>query len=60
MAEWMIRDDLKATGKCRLFIAKEDFYPNLCAFATTKSNPLAKILGDEYVHILLILYRINN
>ena len=55
MAQELIYDDLKTTGKGRLFIANEQFYPNLCAFATTKSDPMAKILGDEYAHILSIL-----
>ena len=46
----MIYQDFKATGKCRLHIAKEPFHPNQCAFALMKSNPLTKILSDEYKH----------
>ena len=46
----MIYEDFKATGKCRLFIAKEPFNPNKCnSFAVTKSDPMAKIFSDEYV-----------
>ena len=51
MAYAMIYDDLKNTGKCRLFIAKEPLSPNVCSFATAKSDPKAKILSDEYVII---------
>ena len=47
----MIYKDFKTTGKCRLFIAKEPFYPNQCAFATRKSDPMAKILSDEYTSL---------
>ena len=45
MAYAMIYDDLKNTGKCRLFIAKEPLSPNVCSFATAKSDPKAKILS---------------
>ena len=60
----MIYKDFKTTGKCRLFIAqeKEAFSPNLCSFATAKSNPMAKTLSDEYDHIklkILILHYCN-
>ena len=48
----MIYQDFKTTGKCRLFIAKEPFYPNQCALATRKSDPMAKIFSDEYVRQL--------
>ena len=40
-------NDFEATGKCRLFIAKEPFYPNQCAFAMAKSDPMSKVLSDE-------------
>ena len=52
MAYGLIYDDLKNTGKCRIFIAKEQFSPNACSFATAKSDPMAKILSDEYVTII--------
>ena len=43
----MIYNDFKTTGKCRLFIAKEQLSSNLLAFAITKSNPMTKYLSDE-------------
>ena len=45
----MIYKDFNATGKCRLFIAKEPFHPNQCAFALKKSDPLSRKLSHEYI-----------
>ena len=55
----IVYNDFKTTGKCRLFIAKEKFSPNICSFATGKSDPMAKILSDECDHIKLKINRLN-
>ena len=47
----MIYNDFKTTGKCRLFIAKEQFSPNLFGFAIQKLDPMAKSLSDKYEFI---------
>ncbi len=44
----------KATGKCRIFIAKGQFYPNRLALGTTKSEPVARLLSDEYAKFLSV------
>ena len=43
----MIYNDFKTNGKCRLFIAKEQFSQNLFSFALQKSDPMTKPLSDE-------------
>ena len=43
----MIYNDFKTSGKCRLFIAKEQFSPNRFSFALQKSDPMTKSLSDE-------------
>ena len=43
----MIYNDFKRSGKCRLFIAKEQFSQNLFSFALQKSDPMTKSLSDE-------------
>ena len=53
MVKGRIHKDLKTKGKCRLFIAKEQLFSNLCAFATAKLDPMAKILSDECVLVLI-------
>ena len=43
----MIYNDFKRSGKCRLFIAKEQFSQNLFSFALQKSDPMTKSFSDE-------------
>ena len=50
----MIYNDFKRSGKCRLFIAKEQFSQNLFSFALQKSDPMTKSLSDEWDYIIKI------
>ena len=51
----MIYKDFKINGKCRLFIAKEQFSPNRFSLALQKSDPMTKSLSDECDNIIKLL-----
>ena len=50
----MIYNDFKTNGKCRLFIAKEQFSQSLFSLALQKSDPITKFLSDECDYIIKI------
>ena len=53
--EIVIERDYETTGKCRMTLAKNDFYKVYQGFILPKQSPLKPIIDRKYVYILIYL-----